>query len=186
MGVGGNPMQNDGAASPTMNRGAHLAVQVVGAPGEGGGLGVAGLTSPQDDALMKRKRGARYGAIPLDFPMNVPADGHHPSNSAPSSSVAAAIIACLEAVLQPVSLLRLVDDSAAHAGHAGAAQYPGGESHFVLHCVSPAFVGLSRVKRHQLVYGALVHPELGDLMATKVHALNIKAQTPEEHAEGGA
>ena len=127
-----------------------------------------GITSPHDDALIKRKRsGGNLKAIPLNLP-----------EDETSLPVAQAIKSCLAAALAP-TYLELTDDSAAHRGHAGAAGYDG-ESHFVLHVVAEQFQGLTRVKRHQLVYASLVHPELGDLMATRVHALNIKAETPAE------
>jgi BolA protein len=79
---------------------------------------------------------------------------------------------CLEAALSPVQL-DIHDDSAAHAGHAGAAHHGGG--HFSVLIVSEAFVGKSQVQRHQLVYRAL-----GTLMQSDIHALNIKALTPDE------
>ncbi len=67
--------------------------------------------------------------------------------------------------------LELVDQSEAHAGHASA----GGAGHFAVHIVSPAFAGKSLVQRHRMIYAAM-----GELMDTEVHALSIKAQTPEE------
>lgn len=73
--------------------------------------------------------------------------------------------------LQPEHL-DIEDDSAAHAGHAGARS---GGGHYNLTIVSPCFAGLSRVKRHQMVYEAL-----GDLMKTGIHALAIKAFAPNE------
>ena len=69
-------------------------------------------------------------------------------------------------------LLEIRDDSAAHAGHAGAA---GGAGHFSVLIVSQAFAGLSRVKRHEQVYR-----QVADLLPHPVHALSIKALTPEE------
>jgi BolA protein len=83
----------------------------------------------------------------------------------------------LTAALQPARL-DLVDESARHAGHAGAR--PGGESHFRLTIVADAFAGKSRIERQRLVFGAL-----GDLMQSDVHvhALAITALTPAE-AEG--
>jgi BolA protein len=144
-----------------------------------------GITSPHDDALMKRKRsGGRVAAIPLNLSMLDDDEDTSKANAEESSvgPVAQAIKSCLTAALSPV-FLELTDDSAAHRGHAGAASYKDGESHFVLHVVSASFEGLSRVKRHQLVYASLVHPELGDLMATRVHALNIKAETPTERED---
>jgi BolA protein len=73
--------------------------------------------------------------------------------------------------LQPEHL-DIEDDSAAHAGHAGARS---GGGHYNLIIVSPRFEGLNRVKRHQMVYEAL-----GDLMKTGIHALAIKAIAPNE------
>lgn len=76
----------------------------------------------------------------------------------------------LSARLAPVSLL-IRDDSAAHAGHAGARE--GG--HFSVVVVSEQFAGRTRMQRHQLVYAAVA-----DLMRTDIHALSIQAQTPQE------
>jgi BolA protein len=67
--------------------------------------------------------------------------------------------------------VEVTDDSAQHAGHAGAAQ--GG--HFAVTVVSPRFEGLSAIQRHRLVYEAL-----GELMRTDVHALSIRALAPGE------
>jgi BolA protein len=72
--------------------------------------------------------------------------------------------------LEPVEL-QLVDDSAAHAGHAGARS----GAHFNLRIVSARFAGLPRVSRHRLVYDAL-----RPWMAEGVHALAIDARTPDE------
>ena len=77
----------------------------------------------------------------------------------------------LEASLHPLQL-EILDDSAAHAGHAGARQ---GGGHFSVYIVAEAFEGKTLVQRHQLVYQAL-----GDLMRTEIHALMIKALTPDE------
>jgi acid stress-induced BolA-like protein IbaG/YrbA len=52
----------------------------------------------------------------------------------------------------------------------------GDGSHFQVLIVSPAFEGLSRVKRHQLVYAAL-----GDRMRAEIHALSMQTLTPAEH-----
>ncbi len=68
--------------------------------------------------------------------------------------------------------IQLDDDSAEHAGHAGARS---GGGHYTLTIVSSRFAGLSRVARHRLVYDTL-----GELMKTRVHALAIRALTPEE------
>lgn len=70
--------------------------------------------------------------------------------------------------------LDIIDDSHRHAGHAGAR--PEGETHFRVTLVSAAFAGQSRVTRQRLVYHAL-----GELLADRVHALQLKALTPEEY-----
>lgn len=88
--------------------------------------------------------------------------------------VAAAIRDKLTATLKPLRL-EVIDDSAQHAGHAGAR--PGGQSHFRVIIVSPLFAGLSRVARQQLVYAALTQE-----LAGPVHALSITARTPDEAA----
>jgi len=69
--------------------------------------------------------------------------------------------------------LELVDESAAHVGHAG--WRPGGETHWRLLIVSDRFAGLSTVTRHRLVYQAL-----GELMSHPIHALSIVAHAPGE------
>ncbi len=82
----------------------------------------------------------------------------------------------LTAALAP-KRLEIVDDSARHAGHAGARQ--GGESHFNVTVVSARFSGLNRIARQRLVYEALAEE-----LAGPVHALSLKLRTPEE--EGAA
>ena len=71
-----------------------------------------------------------------------------------SGRVAATIRRRLETALAP-SRLELADESARHAGHAGAR--PGGESHFRLTVVAEAFTGLGRQERQRLIYRALGH-----------------------------
>ncbi len=75
--------------------------------------------------------------------------------------------------LAPLAPARLDirDDSARHAGHAGARE--GG--HFVVNIISTRFTDLSTMQRHRLVYDAV-----GDLMQKGIHALSITAKTPEE------
>jgi BolA family transcriptional regulator, general stress-responsive regulator len=80
------------------------------------------------------------------------------------------IRAALERELAPLSL-EVVDDSAKHAGHAGARE--GG--HFRVTLVSEAFRGKSAIQRHRMVFAAV-----GGLMKTDIHALNIDARTPDE------
>ena len=79
----------------------------------------------------------------------------------------------LRSALDPVEI-EIVDDSHLHAGHAGAAD---GRGHFSVNLVSERFAGLPVVRRHRLVYEAV-----GDLMATDIHALSIRALAPGEEA----
>lgn len=69
------------------------------------------------------------------------------------------------ATLAP-SYVEVRDDSAAHAGHAGARE--GG--HFHVRIVSRKFAGLAPLARHRLVYAALA-----ELMGRDIHALSIDA-----------
>ncbi len=77
----------------------------------------------------------------------------------------------LLAALEPVAI-DIVDDSARHAGHAGAAS---GGGHYTLALISPRFCGLTRLARHRLVYDAL-----DPLMRGEIHALSLNLQTPDE------
>ena len=88
-----------------------------------------------------------------------------------AADVAAEIRRRLQA-LAPVRLA-LVDESAQHAGHAGAS--PGGNTHWRLTIVSAAFAGKPTVARHRMVYQAL-----GELMQHPIHALAISARAPDE------
>ena len=81
----------------------------------------------------------------------------------------------LKKALAPVRL-EVIDESHQHVGHAG--HRPGGETHYRIYIVSPAFEGKSRLERHRLVNEALA----GEL-AGGVHALAIHASAP---AEGGS
>jgi BolA protein len=80
------------------------------------------------------------------------------------------IRAALEQALAPTRL-EIVDDSARHAGHAGARE--GG--HFKVSLTSAAFRGKNAIQRHRLVFAAV-----SELMKSDIHALNIDARTPEE------
>jgi BolA protein len=77
------------------------------------------------------------------------------------------------------SFLSVRDDSASHAGHAGA--HPGGETHFSVIMISAAFQGLSRVGRSRAVHAALAS-EFGDAASGAMHALALTLRTPAEHA----
>ncbi|WP_322106830.1 BolA family protein [Paraburkholderia sp. J41] len=93
-------------------------------------------------------------------------------NASPTERVAL-IETRLAAALAPVQSLTVSDDSAQHAGHAGAAA--GG--HFSVTIVAAAFAGKARVARHRMVYDALA-----EAMQRGIHALAITALTPEEAA----
>lgn len=87
-------------------------------------------------------------------------------------ATAAAIDRKLRAAFAP-QRLEIVDESARHAGHAGA--QPGGETHFRVLLVSSRFEGLARVARQRLVYQAL-----SEELAGGVHALAMTTRTPAE------
>jgi BolA protein len=71
----------------------------------------------------------------------------------------------LTEALAPVEL-EVLDEGHKHVGHAGA-----GKGHFHVRIVSAAFIGVSPIKRHRLVYAALE-----GLMDRGIHALSIDAQ----------
>jgi BolA protein len=79
----------------------------------------------------------------------------------------------LRAAFTP-SHLEIVDDSARHAGHAGAGRH--GETHYNVLIVSTAFANQSRVARSRAVHAALA-----DEFASGLHALALTLKTPEEH-----
>ena len=74
-------------------------------------------------------------------------------------------------VLEPVKI-EILDESARHAGHAGAKS---GGGHYLLTIVSPKFAGKSALERHRLIYTVLQ-----EMMHKNIHALSVKAYTPEE------
>ena len=76
----------------------------------------------------------------------------------------------LHSALAPDSLL-VQDDSAQHAGHAGARE----GSHYTVRITSARFAGLTRVARHRLVYDSL-----GPLGPQRIHALAIEARAPDD------
>jgi len=75
------------------------------------------------------------------------------------------------APLEPISLA-IVDESHKHAGHAGARD---GGGHYLLNIVSAQFAGKNTIARHRMIYSAL-----GAMMRQEIHALTIKAQSPDE------
>lgn len=74
------------------------------------------------------------------------------------------------AALNPASIA-IEDESHRHAGHAGARD--GG--HYKLDIVATAFAGKNTIARHRLIYDAA-----GELMRGRIHALSIRALSPEE------
>lgn len=64
------------------------------------------------------------------------------------------------------------DDSARHAGHAGARD---GAGHFIVRIESQSFSGRSRLERHRLVYQAL-----DAMLPREIHALSIEAISPDD------
>jgi BolA protein len=87
-------------------------------------------------------------------------------------AVAQSLTKKLTDALSPVTL-DIVDQSALHAGHAGAT--PGGETHFDIAITAAAFQGLSRVARQRLVYGVVAEELDGP-----VHALSLTTKAPGE------
>jgi len=77
----------------------------------------------------------------------------------------------LQQALAP-TMLEVLDESAAHAGHAGAGPDPFG-THFRVRIASPLFTGLSRVAQHRLVYDPL-----RQMIAQGVHAIAIEVVSP--------
>lgn len=87
--------------------------------------------------------------------------------SAGTGITADAITERLRQTLSP-TLLAVQDESAAHAGHAGA-DGTGAGTHFRVRIACQAFTGKTRVAQHRLVYDAL-----SDFMARGLHALAIE------------
>jgi len=86
------------------------------------------------------------------------------------SAETAALLRERLSVLGPQSL-DIEDESHLHAGHAGAKE--GG--HYKITIVAAAFAGQNTVKRHRLIHAAV-----GDLMRGRIHALSIRAFSPDE------
>jgi BolA family transcriptional regulator, general stress-responsive regulator len=70
----------------------------------------------------------------------------------------------------------LINESDRHKGHAG--HDGSGESHFKLIVVSKSFCGYNSMERHRMVYSAL-----SEAFSQGLHALSIKAFTPDEFAK---
>jgi BolA protein len=99
-------------------------------------------------------------------------DGKQPRTYAAVMSTKDVIINKLHEAFLPESL-EVLDESHLHEGHAG--HRPGGETHFRVYIVSPAFEGKGRVERHRMINAALASE-----LAETVHALAIHAQAPRE------
>ena len=93
----------------------------------------------------------------------------------PHATRAERLEATLRARFAPTEL-RVVDDSAKHAGHSGAR--PGGETHYSVLVVAEAFRGMSRVARSRAVHEALATEFAGGL-----HALALTLRTPGEQSQ---
>ncbi len=89
-----------------------------------------------------------------------------------NASMRERIDAKLTAVFHPLRL-EIIDESARHAGHAESR--PEGETHFRVEIVAIAFEGLSRLDRQRLINQALTEE-----FAASLHALSLKALTPDE------
>ena len=87
-----------------------------------------------------------------------------------TAPLASIIATRLASALDPTHL-EVINDSHHHAGHMG--DDGTGESHWTVVVESPAFEGLNRVQRQRLINTALA-----DLLATRIHALAIKARAP--------
>lgn len=81
------------------------------------------------------------------------------------------IIHKLKEALSTTSI-EVIDESWKHAGHAGAAS---GGGHFIVTLVSEKFKGVSLLDRNRMVFD-----ELKEEMKEEIHALVIKAKTPQE------
>ena len=100
----------------------------------------------------------------------------------PSASRAQRMEEALTRAFAP-SVLLVQDDSAHHAGHAGA--QPGGQTHYSVVLVAAAFRGLTRVARARAVHAAL-EGEFGPAEGGGMHALALTLRTPEEQAASGS
>ena len=93
-----------------------------------------------------------------------------------TASRVALIRARLQDAFAPLQL-EVIDDSARHAGHAGARD---GRGHFRVRIVSTAFAGMAPLAMHRAVYAAL-----GTLMDSDIHALQIEATSGADPKSGG-
>lgn len=92
------------------------------------------------------------------------------TQAAAAVTVADRLRARLEQAFAPQAL-QVDDDSARHAGHAGAQ----GGGHYRVRIVSARFAGMRLLERHRLVYTAVA-----ELLADGIHALQIDAESPQD------
>lgn len=90
--------------------------------------------------------------------------------TAPEGEVAARIRSKLVAAFAP-SVLEIEDQSERHRGHSGFQE--GGETHFAVRIVAPAFAEMSRIARQRAVYDCL-----SEELADRVHALSLDVSGP--------
>lgn len=67
--------------------------------------------------------------------------------------------------------VEIEDESWKHAGHAAA----GGGGHFQMTVISEKFEGVNLINRNRLVFDLLK-----EMMENEIHALSIRAKTPDE------
>ncbi|MCZ6650162.1 MAG: BolA family transcriptional regulator [Acidobacteria bacterium] len=94
-----------------------------------------------------------------------------------ADTTARSLEAALTHAFAPVHL-EIEDDSARHAGHAGAA---GGGRHFNITLVSAAFDGHSLLEQHRMVNAVLK-----DLLGGEIHALGLHTVPATEWEKGGS
>lgn len=83
-------------------------------------------------------------------------------------SVRDEIHAALKRAFRPTRL-EVIDESARHAGHAGAPE--GGDSHFRVRIAAPDFADKSRLERHRAI-----HTVLGADLMGRIHALALHVE----------
>ena len=122
---------------------------------------------------MARMPGPRKLSGPDFVPRLV--DNQHPARYKPKGTNmkrSDRIRRVLNRALKPEKL-DIIDESSRHAGHSGARE--GGETHYRIEVVSAEFIDKTRVARERTI-----HALLADEFADGLHALSIKARTPDE------
>jgi acid stress-induced BolA-like protein IbaG/YrbA len=75
-------------------------------------------------------------------------------------------------IMDPAEIKALIENGLENAD---VKVYSDDNTHYAAVVVAAAFAGKRRIQRHQLVYGCL-----GSLMGNEIHAMSIRAHTPEE------